>query len=205
MWSQYAAGSARCPHAAAVHPLTREMRWIVTGRRCCTVRVRHPTPELFRGLARSSPWRWRALSFELHRRPLHGPDHVVLGRLVRGVGLEVRLPHGELQRHDAVRGTIGSFGPGIRSGTRVLPYAWELPVEVDADDLVVTRPSVPMADDPMWQDYQFVAMLDPVELADGMPRDLGPTGTRMPCARRPWTSTGSTRRRGWGARRGGPR
>ena len=145
--------------------------------------MRHPTPELFRGLARSSPWRWRALSFELHRRPLHGPDHVVLGRLVRGVGLEVRLPHGELQRHDAERGTIGSVGPGTRSGTRVLPYAWELPVEVDAAGLVGTRPRGPMADDPMWQDYQFVAMLDPVELADGMPRGPGPD--RDPDAVRP--------------------
>ena len=138
---------------------------------------------MFRGLARSSPWRWRALSFELHRRPLHGPDHVVLGRLVRGVGLEVRLPHGELQRHDARRGTVGSFGPGVRPGTLTLPYAWELPVEVDADGLVVARPGEPVADDPMWQDYQFVAMLDPVELADGTPRDRHPD--RDPDAARP--------------------
>ena len=134
-----------------------------------------PTPEMLRGLARSSPWRWRALSFELHRRPMHGPEHVVVGRVVRGVGLEVHLPQGERARHDAVRGTVAAFGPGVRSGVRELPYAWELPVELDIDGLVVARPREPVADDPMWQDYQFVAMLDPVELADGRARDLGST------------------------------
>ena len=151
--------------------------------RCCTVRVHAPTPEMLRGLARSSPWRWRALSFALHRRPLHGPEHVVVGRLVRGVGLEVHLPHGERQVHDAERGTVAEFGPGARSGTRGLPYAWELPVELDADGLVVARPREPVADDPMWQDYQFVAMFDPVELADGAPRDVGLDGD--PDAARP--------------------
>ena len=159
------------------------MRWLPGARGAALVRVHAPTPEMLRGLARSSPWRWRALSFELHRRPLHGPEHVVVGRVVRGVGLEVRLPHGERQRHDAERGTVAWSGPGARTGVRALPYAWELPVEVDADGFVVARPREPVADDPMWQDYQFVAMLDPVELADGRPRDVGPAGA--PDAARP--------------------
>ncbi len=134
----------------------------------------HPTPAMFRGLARSSPWRWRVLTFELHRRPLHGPDHTVVGRLVRGVGLEVSLPDGERHRESAVQGTYGWFDIDGRSGTGGMPWAWEVPVEVGGDGFVVRRPSQPLADDPMWQDYQFVAMLDPVELADGMPRDPGP-------------------------------
>ncbi|MEO6790964.1 MAG: hypothetical protein ABI187_08365, partial [Ornithinibacter sp.] len=134
-----------------------------------------PTPDMFRGLARSSPWRWRALSFELHRRPLHGPDHTVVGRLVRGVGLEVALPDGERRDQGADRGSYGWVDTDSGdSGTSEMQYAWELPVEIGADGFVLRRPQRPTADDPMWQDYQFVAMLDPVELADGMPRDPRP-------------------------------
>ena len=55
-----------------------------------------------------------------------------------------------------------------RQGTSELPFAWELPAEVDAYGFVERRRSFrATSDDPMWQDYQFVAMLDPVELADG--------------------------------------
>ncbi len=126
---------------------------------------------MFRGLARSSPWRWRALTFDLHRRPLHGPAHTVHASVVRGVGLEVRLADGEHHEDLALRSSVAVTGSGTGgSGVRVLPFAWELPVEVDADGFVVRRPAR-TSDDPMWQDYQWVAMLDPVELADGSPRD----------------------------------
>ena len=134
------------------------------------VGVPSPTPDRFRGLARSSPWRWRALAFDLHRRPLHGPDHTVNALVERGVGLEVRLADGEQRRDPARRNTVGMtyLGGGDRGReTAELPYAWEVPVEVDGDGFVVRRPRDPMSDDPMWQDYQFVAMLDPAELADG--------------------------------------
>ncbi|HYN67506.1 MAG TPA: hypothetical protein VES93_11510 [Ornithinibacter sp.] len=141
--------------------------------------MRSPTPELFRGLARSSPWRWRALELDLHRRPLHGPEHTVHASVERGVGLEVCLADGERHRDAAARTRGGWFEPGTdRHGIRELPFAWELPVEVDADGFVVRRPPASTSDDPMWQDYQWVAMLDPVELADGRARtpsaDLGP-------------------------------
>ena len=141
------------------------------------MRVRHPTPEMFRGLARSSPWRWRALTFDLHRRPLHGPEHTVHAHLERGVALEVRLADDEPRRDPAVRTVAGRvhLGGGQPGPTTVeLPYAWELPAEVDGDGFVLRRPWEPVSDDPMWKDYQFVAMLDPVELADGVPRDPGP-------------------------------
>ena len=146
--------------------------------------MRHPTPETFRGLARSSPWRWRALSFELHRRPVHGPDHVVLGRLVRGVGLEVRLPSGEGHWRDADHRWCGWSSNDARSGRSGPAWPWEVPVEVDADGLVVRRPSRPTADDPRWPDDQLVAMLDPVELADGTRHHPGP-GWRPEAARPP--------------------
>jgi len=139
------------------------------------VGVPPPTPDRFRGLARSSPWRWRALAFDLHRRPLPGPQHTLHAIVERGVGLEVRLADGERHRDVAVRNTVGwsELGTGVH-GVAELPFAWELPVEVDADGFVVRRPAAPTSDDPMWQDYLWVAMLDPVELADGSPRDPGP-------------------------------
>jgi hypothetical protein len=150
------------------------------------VGVPTPTPDRFRGLARSSPWRWRALAFDLHRRPLHGPEHTVHATVERGVGLEVRLTDGETRRDPALRNTARHIhlGGGERGAPTVeLPYAWELPVEVDADGFVVRRPARGVSDDPMWQDYQFVAMLDPVELADGVRREPGPA--RIPDAAPP--------------------
>ena len=148
--------------------------------------MRQPTPELFRGLARSSPWRWRTLAFDLHRRPLHGPDQTVHAVVERGQGVEVRLDTGERHTQRAQRSSVGWHGAASgRQVTSALPYAWELPAEVGADGFVVHRRSFPgTSDDPMWQDYQFVAMLDPVELADGLPRDpghgWGPDAVRPP-------------------------
>ncbi len=75
---------------------------------------------------------------------------------------------------DAARGTRGWLALDGSSGSGAMPYAWEAPAQVDAEGFVVRRADRSTADDPMWQDYQFVAMLDPVELADGMPRDPGP-------------------------------
>ena len=101
---QYAAAAARCPEGVfAVRSLTRETARGPrgAGRRCCTVCVLQPTPDRFRGLARSSPWRWRALAFDLHRRPVHGPEHTVHATVERGVGLEVRLADGERHRDAA--------------------------------------------------------------------------------------------------------
>src|SRR5687767_7178604 len=120
------------------------MRWLPPRRGAALVGVRSPTPEMFRGLARSSPWRWRALSFVLHRRPLHGPDHVVHGRLVRGVGLEVRLASGERHWVDAGPGSAGPLSPAGRSGPSRPAWAWEVPVEVDAHGFVVRRPPEPV-------------------------------------------------------------
>jgi len=133
--------------------------------------VLQPTPDLFRGLARSSPWRWRALAFDLQRRPVHGPEHTVHATVERGVGLEVRLADGE-RHHDAaarIRAGWSEVGTG-RHGVLELPFAWELPVEVDAHGFVPRRPAAATSEDPIYRDYQWVAMLDPVELADGVSR-----------------------------------
>ena len=143
--------------------------------RCSTDCVLQPTPDLFRGLARSSPWRWRSLAFDLQRRPVHGPEHTVHATVERGVGLEVRLADGERHRDAAARIRAGwsEVGTG-RHGILELPFAWELPVEVDAHGFVLRRPAAATSEDPIWRDYQWVAMLDPVELADGVARGRVP-------------------------------
>ncbi len=169
-----------------------------------------PTPDLFRGLARSSPWRWRALAFDLQRRPVHGPEHAVHATVERGVGLEVRLADGERHRDAAARIRAGwsEVGTG-RHGILELPFAWELPVDVDAFGFVVRRPATATSEDPMWQDYQWVAMLDPVELADGSVHGRCPTPVwaqvRMTSRPPRSTCTASTRRCGTGGTPGGPR
>jgi hypothetical protein len=143
--------------------------------------VLQPTTDRFRGLARSSPWRWRALAFDLRRRPVHGPEHTVHATVERGVGLEVRLADGERHRDAAARIRAGwsEVGTG-RHGILELPFAWEVPVEVDAHGFVVRRPATATSQDPIWRDYQWVAMLDPVELADGVPGGPGADGGSGP-------------------------
>lgn len=138
-----------------------------------------PPPSLSqsRGLARSSPWRWRALAFALRRRPLGWPEERLAGRLVRGVGLTEVWPDGMEEFQASEPETYLSFSAGATRSdafiTRWKLYGWQVPVDRDADGFVVRRPLAWMAEDPMWQDYQFVALLDPVELADGESVDPG--------------------------------
>ncbi len=88
------------------------------------------------------------------------PDRVVV------VGPDGRVDDTTWPRQTATRIQLG----GSRgSWTVELPHAAELDVRLDADGFVALRPEEPVADDPMWTDYAFVAMLDPVELADASP------------------------------------
>lgn len=124
-----------------------------------------PTVDTFQALARSSPWRWRTLHFTHRdgqgeveawvRRPLRllvrrdgEPDHY-----------EARLPY----TVSTVRSTSG--GPVADVPTRRLPEDVE-PV-YRPDGLVAERPDDWGIDydDPMYQNYSWVAMLDPVELS----------------------------------------
>ncbi len=151
--------------------LSPETPWTGRPGRCCTGCVLQPTPDRFRGLARSSPWRWRTVVFDLHRRPVHGPEHTAHATVERGVGLDVRLAGGQRHHDAAARIRAGWSEVGTeRHGILELPFAWEVPVEVDEHGFVVRRPATTTSEDPIWQDYQWVAMLDPVELADGVPR-----------------------------------
>jgi hypothetical protein len=139
-----------------------------------------PTPDSFRALARSSPWRWRTLHF-LHRG----------GRDARQVEAWVRRP-GELLVRDADGREHRESGLPYSSAVSVVTMSTEgnelpsvpvaprhvLPQEVEPllrpDGLVAERPKDGMSDgrlvivdydDPMWGSYTWVAMLDPVELS----------------------------------------
>lgn len=125
------------------------------------------TEERFRALARSSPWRWSTLRFTFRSPPspqevrawLRRPDRLRVEDLDTGIATTVR----EEGDHRVV------WPPA--AGTAVAAP------DVDADGLVRARPRATGfdADAPMHGNYLWVAMLDPVELADGTD---GP-GTRL--------------------------
>ncbi len=128
-----------------------------------------PDAEDFRALARSSPWRFTSLRFTFRQ-----------GRSATAVRAWLRRP--DLLRVEDVTGALLGVVHGRSSVGGVLGAGpWdepppEPPPVLRPDGLVAVRPSwgsFGQADDPMWQDYRWVAVLDPVELADGRERDTG--------------------------------
>jgi hypothetical protein len=115
-----------------------------------------PTPEDFADLARSSPWRWTTLRFTV-RWP-HDPwkPGEVRAWLRRPDRLRVETTDGALVQvvRESPRTREPEPGPGPGGLVVERRRSWD-------HDL----------DDPMHQDYHWVAMLDPAELADG--RDHG--------------------------------
>ncbi|WP_211435610.1 hypothetical protein [Trujillonella endophytica] len=129
-----------------------------------------PDADDFRALARSSPWRFTTVRFTSRRGPsgdavrawLRRPDAL---RVETIDGALLGVVHGRSHTTSVVLGA----GPGD-------PPPEAPPPVLRVDGLVAVRPwDADRADDPMWQDYRWVAMLDPVELADGQARD-GDTG-----------------------------
>lgn len=134
-----------------------------------------PSVDAFAALARSSPWRWSTLRFTEGRiRPeardgirawLRRPDAVRVETLG---GALVQIVHERRQ----------SVGMLTAAGGRTDHLPWPGDAGAPAptfrpDGLVAARPSTweLSYDAPMYQDYFWVAMLDPVELADGLDRD----------------------------------
>ncbi|MGY1986107.1 hypothetical protein ACI792_07790 [Blastococcus sp. SYSU DS0669] len=115
-----------------------------------------PSPDTFAALARSSPWRWSTLRFSVSwpedrwkpgavRAWLRRPD-LLRVETVDGAPLQVvREPAREAEPRPRLR------PDGLVAERR---EAWDHAL-----------------DDPMHQDYHWVAMLDPAELADGRDRD----------------------------------
>jgi hypothetical protein len=130
-----------------------------------------PDTDDFRALARSSPWLFRTLRFTLR----HGrSDDGVRVRLRRPDRLRVETLSGAcLGVVHEPPGRGAAVLSAWEGGSAPLPEPGSEPVR-RPDGLVAVRPwNRAQADDPMWQDYSFVALLDPVEFADGVDRDTG--------------------------------
>jgi hypothetical protein len=127
-----------------------------------------PTPDDFRALARSSPWRWRTLHFR-HRSGSPGPCEA----WVRRPG-DLLVSRPDEPGGDYVSGVPYSISPVLTTGS---PDGAAQVVELDpereqepvlrSDGLVASRPDGWhfRHGDPMWRSYTWTAMLDPVELS----------------------------------------
>jgi len=130
-----------------------------------------PTADTFHALARSSPWRWTTLHFT------HRDARGSVEAWVRRPGnLLVRTADGRSHRVNGVPYTSTTLTVRLDGGASVEPVPPGPPAAVPPqqvepvwrpDGLVAARPSASHIeyDDPMWQNYAWVAMLDPVELS----------------------------------------
>ncbi len=134
-----------------------------------------PAVDSFQALARSSPWRWRTLHFT--RRDgeaaveawVRRPGELLVRRPGRGDHYEREAPAGA-----SVFVASASMDP---DATPPPPPRLRLPHEVRPplrpDGLVAERPDVGLIEygDPMYENYTWVAMLDPVELSHNVAVD----------------------------------
>ena len=123
------------------------------------------TPDAFAALARSSPWRWTTLRFSARWYPGESPRWPVRAWLRRPDVVRVETMDGALLQ--VVR---------ERSDGRPLPGDRDFPEPARRPDGLVARRDrawVDAFDAPMYQNYFWVAMLDPVELAEGFDEDSG--------------------------------
>lgn len=130
-------------------------------------------------LARSSPWRWSTLRFTARWPGDQWRTEELRAWLRRPDRVRVETVDGALVQ--VVRESPRRAGVATSDGDRyttTLPW-WTAPEvprpELRADGLVAFRPhrfiSEVTYDAPMYRDYFWVAMLDPVELADGFSPD----------------------------------
>lgn len=119
--------------------------------------------ETFRALARSSPWRWRSIELT---RTLAG-DSIIADRSVRAwIDRPGRM---RVVDHEGIEHLVDETD--AVPADMAVPLAPAAPAPVRRPDgLVAERPSsVDVAyDDPMYENYLWVAMLDPVELSGGV-------------------------------------
>jgi hypothetical protein len=134
--------------------------------------VSTPSAESFSALARSSPWLWSTLRFTERRRMYDG---------VRELRAWLRRP--DLVRVETLDGSLRQIVRERPQTVRVLTpeggfvrgLPWPATVEVPRrrpDGLIAERPEGMSFDAPMYQDYFWVAMLDPVELSADVVVDL---------------------------------
>ena len=126
------------------------------------------TEDSFRALAQSSPWRWSTM---------HLTRHNSRDRAGSPVEAWIRRPGWMRVRHEG-RDAVIEDRPGnavVISASTGEPVPEDTPPPpqepvLRPDGLVAQRPEdhfLHGQDDPMWQDYTWVAMLDPAELSAG--------------------------------------
>jgi hypothetical protein len=136
-----------------------------------------PTPDRFRGLARSSPWRWRSLRFTARWLPESPPAPLVRAWVRRPGALRVEGIDGALLQASTEAGACRSEALLSRGRPEpgALPRVGDAEPVWDPDGLVAQRPTdASSIGDPMFRDYLWVSLLDPVELADALAPEIGP-------------------------------
>ncbi|MGQ1840155.1 hypothetical protein ACT4S2_17085 [Kocuria turfanensis] len=145
-----------------------------------------PDASDFRALAASSPWRFTTVHFT-HRRQGHG------GATAEGGPVEAWL---DRARHRVVVRTAEGVevaesepdgGAGSRTDAELLPPP--AGTMLRPDGLAAQRPEDWHLDhpDPMWRDYRWAAMLDPVELCQGV--DIDDVTATVLRGRATWAAT----------------
>lgn len=130
-----------------------------------------PSADSFAALARSSPWRWSTLRFTVAWPNDPWSAGAVRAWLRRPDSLRVESLDGSLLRAERTPPpSIGIYGPDGGSTRSVVWASQTAPPPLRPDGLVAERPDDPLLtyDDPMHDSYHWVAMLDPVEFADGL-------------------------------------
>lgn len=143
--------------------------------------------EDFRALARSSPWLWRTVRLRHEDRANPWAREPVRAWIRRPQAMRVETLDGQLLQADEgtpapTNVSVFLVGDRDRRGvhTEAPGVVWWTDAAAPAprrrsDGLVAEPVHLPMhvvLDDPMWQDYRWVAMLNPRELADD--HDGGP-------------------------------
>jgi hypothetical protein len=137
-----------------------------------------PSAESFSALARSSPWLWSTLRFTVRWPGDRSRAEELRAWLRRPDKLRVETVGGEFRQvvhQSRATAAVLSMPP---DGETTRTYPWPAQAErplLRPDGLVEARPARVSYDAPMYRDYSWVAMLDPVELADGIDPDTGAT------------------------------
>lgn len=137
-----------------------------------------PNIDEFQALARSAPWRFRRAHFEVSG----GAFGHVEAHLERPGVLRYRADGGSWEVLREANQTVGSY-----SGLAIPRWASDTVPSYRPDGLVDQRPDWferDSPDDPMLTNYQWVAMLDPVELSHHV--TLSELGETAHHGRRAW-------------------
>ncbi|MGV8873093.1 MAG: hypothetical protein ACOH2Q_11245 [Rhodococcus sp. (in: high G+C Gram-positive bacteria)] len=131
--------------------------------------IESPSVEQFRRLAQSSPWRWTTVEFEFLPTRQASPVHAWIRR---PGSIRVETADGRVDEICCAEipfdGRAMVYSDGISRQAQAQWASDATPV-FDADGLVSALPSVEDSwlvdwDDPFYQDYRWIAMLNPIEI-----------------------------------------